>query len=743
MKTVLMVKFAFATLILFGLLSWFGHARLGLDLSACLGIATSAWMLAQGKMRPMELGLAATFSVLAAWDAAGLRLWDRDAVDVAVPALLLVQGGIGAISCLMRRPWTAVYAGAQFSTVQQSPIFFAINMVLSALWSVLFVVLAGIAWFKLGTVASETVTGIGLLLSLFGPQLLVKLALAHVIRARETYHWRRPTFDPTGHDADSCDVAVIGAGIGGLTAAALLAASGLKVIVAEQHVVPGGFAHSWRRKVRHAGQPCVFRFDSGVHDISGAHDGGPVQGILAHLGITLDWARLTQSTEVDGRPVPIPEDWQAYVRLLGQQHPESAEGFARFFALAKQIYDGMYSLGRGQAGVPLFPATTDAMLAFARANPTAVQWMQRPFGDLVALHIADPNARQALYALAGYVTDTPETLTVADMVPLFGYYFYGGYYPRGGSGVLGQALADAVKRHGGKVLLKTPVAEILIEQGRAAGIRLANGRRIKARAVISNADYKRTFLDLVPAEALPSGFRAAVAAAAPATSAFMVHLGIIGQLDITPIARARLDDGTPMGLVAPNLVDAGAAPAGFGTLELIVLVPNKLAASWFPTAGAVDDRDYRASAAYASAKAALGDRMVAAAETLIPDLRARIVTRHDATPITMARYDWSSDGAIYGVARGDRLQGSRSPVPGLYVAGAANWGPGIEAVMISGAAAANAIAPGLLRRLPSQPPAPYAPPTEDDVDGTVSDEAADGAADVRGNAVTRPLPMSA
>src|SRR5438105_1840852 len=77
----------------------------------------------------------------------------------------------------------------------------------------------------------------------------------------------------------------LGAACGGLTAAALLAQSGLRVIVLEQHVVPGGFAHTWLRKGKDGDARPVFRFDSGVHDISGWWDGAPVHGVFRRLGL--------------------------------------------------------------------------------------------------------------------------------------------------------------------------------------------------------------------------------------------------------------------------------------------------------------------------------------------------------------------------------------------------------------------------------------------------------------------------
>ena len=286
------------------------------------------------------------------------------------------------------------------------------------------------------------------------------------------------------------------------------------------------------------------------------------------------------------------------------------------------------------------------------------------------------------------------------MVPIFGYYFHGGYYPVGGSGRLADVLVEAIEARGGAVRLKSRVASILVEDGRAAGLQLADGTRVKARAVISNADPRRTFGELVASQHLPAEFRERIAAADPAPSAFMLHLGV----DYVPEGRPALhikDGALGVGVEILSKIDPSAAPEGHSTVGIIKLVPHAQARAWFPREAGEDWKAWRFSAEYEAWKQRVGDEMIAAAETALPGLSSHIVFRAEASPVTYARYDLSEAGAIYGISGAGRMKGARSPIPGLVIAGAATHGPGVEAVVISGARAAEALVPGLLAREPA------------------------------------------
>jgi phytoene dehydrogenase-like protein len=695
MRTFLNVNFALLPFAIFAILMARGMPETAIFAGLGASLLTGAWRLYRRELKTLEFATLSIFAMLSV----GIVLLPEIVGARASAFALLGLSVFAAVSVVRRRPWTAEFSREEYAGSSVNPIFTGVNMLLSGLWAALFLLLALASAVKAGTSITIAIVVAGAAVSIFGPNLLVRYALSRRLAQGETYHWPAPAFG--GANDRDCDVAVVGAGIGGLTAAALLADAGLKVIVAEQHFQAGGFCQTFQRKLHHNGAPLVYRFDAGPHDISGVWTGGPVTSVLERLGVAqrIEWRRVEHTYRYPNMVIDVPADWRAYVAELGRLFPAERAGFEALFAAIAAIRDGMYSPLVGAGGIPGLGMTIEGMQAFPQRHPLALQWLDKPFDQLVALHISDPQARQIVVALAGYIGDGSEALTGAQMVPLFNYYFHGGYHPVGGSGKLADALVGAISDRGGQVWLDSPVARIAVVDGRAAGLRLASGKEVSARAVVTDADLKRTFLELIDPAALAGDFRARIAAAEPALSAFTVHLGIDFVPDIRP-AVYFMGDQIIGGITAMSLIDPSAAPAGHATLTILRLMPQSETQGWFPANGA--SNGWHESPDYRDRKKNCGDELVAAAEQIIPGLSSHIIYRDEASPVTFGRYDWSSAGAIYGVRRGAWAKGAKSPIPGLVVAGSATHGPGIEAALISGAYAAHALLPGLLARPPSR-----------------------------------------
>jgi phytoene dehydrogenase-like protein len=206
---------------------------------------------------------------------------------------------------------------------------------------------------------------------------------------------------------------------------------------------------------------------------------------------------------------------------------------------------------------------------------------------------------------------------------------------------------NVIEEHTETVYLRTPVKRIVIENDHFTGVKLANSDEIqRAKVLISN------------------------------TLAFMVFLGVDFMLKIAPIA---IGDG--IGIAVPSKVDESLAPKGHASVTLIQLIPEHEAGDWD-----------RKAPGYHARKRAFADEMTVQAERLIPDLSKHIFYRQEASPRTFERYAWTINGSIYGAARSSPRPPLKSPVHGLYRAGSGVFpGPGIEAVVISGVLAADAI----------------------------------------------------
>lgn len=655
-------------------------------------------------------GLDATLSVaLAGLIAAAVPALLLDLPPVAVQsAVTLLAGFAMLLGSALERPWTAAASAPDWPGMAAHPLFLRVNQGLSALWGLVLLGHAVAIYTQAGPIAQWAPTAVAGVLSLT-PKLLVPWLLQRRLRQADPSAWTSPLLDADRQPGE-LDVAIVGAGLGGLTAAALLARAGARVSVYEQHDKPGGFCHCWEGVQGVGGELLRFRFDAGVHDISGCYPGGTVRNLLARLDLddALEWRRLDRGFIDDGGRWDVPRDWEAFTQALAGRFPGHEPALHGLLADIRQIYEDMFSTAQARGGVPGLPGSVQGMVAFARQHPLALRWMEQPFAALLDHHRVPVAARTLLLALAGYLTHDERTLRVREYVPLFGYFLHGGHYPVGGSGALTQWLADSVRLDGGEIHLGIAVERVLVgADGCAAGLLLRDGREIRARAVIVNGDMIAFARSLLPGQDWPRGFRRTLAALQPAASMFMVHLGIRGELPPLPPVLHLHDANGGVEMVLPSVVDPSAAPPGYHTVELMRLVSPQEAAGWFEHRQQTDATDQRHSQAYQERKARIAQGMIAAASRVIPQLRERIVFQREASPLTYRRYGFSTQGAIYGVQGAFGQVKRRSPVRGLVFAGAMTRGPGVEPAMMSGAEAADALVPGLLaerRRLPAPAP---------------------------------------
>ncbi|MFE4249230.1 phytoene desaturase family protein [Streptomyces sp. NPDC056910] len=504
---------------------------------------------------------------------------------------------------------------------------------------------------------------------------------------------------------DSWDAIVVGSGIGGLVCGAYLAVSGKRVLVAEQGGVAGGNSHVFRRRR-------AYEFDVGVHYLGDCGPDGLLPAVLDGLGLR---ERLTyremnpdafDRVVIPGATLDMPADWATYRKRLQEACPDDAAGIDTFL-------DVVAGLGTERRDA-IVAAEDLPMSELPQHAPQSVAWGRRTLTELFDHCGLSPRARTLLAAQSPNYGMAPDEATVALHATVTDHYIRGAYYPQGGGQMLAAGLLEVIRAHGGTLRTYSRVTRIAVEEGRTRGVEFADGSRAPAPVVVSNADYRRTMLDLVGAQNLPRRLAAKTRDARMALPWAAVYVAL--DRDIEQHANLwwyRGDDierfyaGLRAGTVeggsdflfasfasGKDDITPRICPPGHSNFQLMTLCPPGFE-QWGVSTGPADGEKYRHNPVYQKEKARLTDAVLDAAEELLGPLRGHLTHLETATPLTHERFTLSSGGTPFGMAHwgaaGARPD-SATFVEGLYIAGAdTRYGNGITGSAVSGIACAGRI----------------------------------------------------
>jgi len=490
---------------------------------------------------------------------------------------------------------------------------------------------------------------------------------------------------------EAYDVVVIGAGLGGLGTAALLAKAGKSVLLVERHDRPGGYAHGFKRR--------GFHFDSGVHLVSGCGPEGYRHGSAIH--------RISRAVGIDpsGLFLPIPDYaravYPAFEVPLRSGEEAFVDGLAEGFPKEKDRLLELMRLCRllaeeAMLAEEILEQGKTARVSPVRLLPNLFNYRRATLAEALDKFLADARLKSVCASLWPYLGLPPSQLSFLYWASMMaGYTYEGGYYCRGSFQAYANRLAEAVESLGGEVLLNSSVRRIAVEQGRACGIVLENGQAIRAGAVVSNVDARQTAELLVGRQHLPPGHWEGLEALSPSLSVFVSYvatdLPLAGQAHAHEsffyesfdheAAFALTQAGQPgwFSATLPSLSDPTLAPAGQHIMLLTTLCPFHIGQSW------------------RQAKASFQQGMLEKAERHFPGLNGHLLFVESGSPRTLERYTLNHHGAAYGHAPtpeqiGPNRPGVRGVLPGLYHTG--HWtrpGGGVAGVSVSAVLAAQAV----------------------------------------------------
>ncbi len=506
---------------------------------------------------------------------------------------------------------------------------------------------------------------------------------------------------------NDCDVIVIGSGAGGLTAAVSLARAGKKVMIFEQHYLPGGWCQSFTLD--------GYRFSPGVHYVGELGPGGRFRRFLEGLGVANDLVFLQLNPDgydhvrVGNEKFDIPGRMDRFMERLVARFPNERQAIHRYFDILCSVADDMGKLLKVES--PL------EMLALPFKAPTMSLWGLRSLETLFNhCGIKDPLLQTILGVQGGDYAEPPSTATVALHASIADHYADGAWYPKGGAASIPKAFIKELRRHGGAIKVRAPVEKILLEtkghRRRAMGVRLKDGTEIRSDFVVSNADPFMTFQRLVGSENLNHRLAKKLAKTVYSVSALSLFLAVDMDLE-----SQGLDSGNVWYLREPDLgalyrqasrpMETWAEPfeAAFATVTTLKdrtkrKGPHTLEAftfvgydSFLPWA---DTRKDERPSDYKAFKEALTKRMFLTLEEFIPGIEEKTVFSALGTPLTNQHYVAAHRGNLYGTKKirfqlGPWSYPVKSPIRNLYLCGASTVAHGVMGAVVSGLVAASSL----------------------------------------------------
>src|SRR5690606_19986369 len=306
----------------------------------------------------------------------------------------------------------------------------------------------------------------------------------HVARGIPSRNPARPGSPRARKSSMDCDTVVIGSGIGGLTAALALARAGQRVRVLEQHYLPGGWTHSFTLEGH--------TFSPGVHYLGELEEGANLRRFFEGLGVGrhLSFRELAPDGYdhllVAGERYDVPKGREQHEERMKRRFPRDAAGIDRYFKTCRRIAEELERAG-DLLSVP-------ALVRAPFRLPTLSRWGFARLDSLFdACGIDDPMARAFLSARCGNHGLPPKDVSLPAHAVMIQHYMNGAYYPVGGARRIPAAFLKELRARGGTIELRTRVSEILVERGRAVGVKRGGGETIRSRHVVSNAAAALTY----------------------------------------------------------------------------------------------------------------------------------------------------------------------------------------------------------------------------------------------------------
>ena len=506
------------------------------------------------------------------------------------------------------------------------------------------------------------------------------------------------------------DVIVIGSGMGGMTTATALSRFDHKVLLLEQAQKIGGLTNTFTRE--------GFTWDVGLHYCGTFGDDQHAGRILNWLsggtiefhsvGTVYDTLHFPDDFEISvGRPA------EAYKMELKDHFPDNAEEIDAYFEALLSAEEAGHMVSSERAMPELFRS------AHHWWNKRKIQrWCSRTTGEVIAKLISNPQLAAVLSAQWGTYGGNPKEASFAFHGIVMGHYLEGAAYPVGGAAAIATGLVPVIEAAGGSARAGTPVSEILLEDGKAVGVRTKSGEEFTAPIIVSAIGAGETVKHLLPEKIRQQQWASEIATFKPSICHFDLYLGFEGDIAKHGATRSNhwfydswdtsdaiwdptSSEPLPMGYVSFSSLknpkhDPG--PKQKYTGDMLIW------ADWSSVAKFADGGADEHPEEWASFKQNIESKMMEFFKKKFPDLAPLIVYQELGTPLATASFTGHEKGGFYGVETTPRRMlsdalNARTPVPGLFLSGQDVMCPGIAGALAGGMLGATAIDPRVFQKL--------------------------------------------
>ncbi len=495
------------------------------------------------------------------------------------------------------------------------------------------------------------------------------------------------------------DTIVIGSGMGSLTTAAILAKEGQRVLVLERHYTAGGFTHIFKRK--------GYEWDVGIHYIGEVQrPNSIIKKLFDYISDSnLKWADMGEVYD----KIIIGEKTYDFVKGVTNFKAQLAEYFPNETDAIKAYVDLVFQANKSSKNFFIDKAMPELVSKVAGG---LMRKAYHKFSDKTTYEVLKSltDNEELIKVLAGQYGDyglPPKESSFAMHATVARHYFSGGSFPIGGSSQIVETIAPVIAAAGGKILISAEVSEIVVENNKATGVKMKDGKILKAKNIVSGAGVMTTYNKLLPEEItakhqLKSNLQTVKRSVAHAC----LYIGLDGSPEELELPKSNYwiypDDLDHDGCVQRYLNDISepfpvvyvSFPSakdpdwsnrypGRSTIDIITLLPYETFEKW------EDSRWMKRGEEYLSLKEGIAQRLLAELYKQLPHLEGKVAYYELSTPLTTKHFINYDKGEIYGLDHTpkrfrQKFLKPRTPISNLYLTGQDIVTAGVGAALFSG-----------------------------------------------------------